>query len=192
MDKQTVTPKMANQKQTTDAKVTKLVVHYPAGESPDWVEPTHYQAYRFGIGKITRRPLVAICMNPSAARDQSSDRTVNRVISASQKLGYDGWVVFNTYPERATDAVNMDTFDQTLSHENIQVISAFLREHEITEVWGAWGDLKYEALRQGRDAILAVLKAQGIKIFHFAEPTKAGNPRHPLYLKVEAERKRYL
>ena len=117
MDKQTVIPKIANQKQPTDAKVTKLVVHYPAGESPDLVEPTHYQPYRFGIGKVTRRPLVAICMNPSAARDQSSDRTVNRVISASKKLGYDGWVVFNTYPERATDAVNMDAFDQVLSQE---------------------------------------------------------------------------
>ena len=49
-----------------------------------------------------------------------------------------------------------------------------------------------EALKQGRDAILEVLTEQGIKVFHFAPPTKAGNPRHPLYLKVEAERKRYL
>lgn len=54
------------------------------------------------------------------------------------------------------------------------------------------GDLKYEALKQGCDAILEVLAEQDIKVFHFAPPTKAGNPRHPLYLKVEAERKRYL
>ena len=86
----------------------------------------------------------------------------------------------------------MDAYDVALSQENVKVIRDFLVENGITEVWGAWGDLKYEALKQGRDAILEVLTEQGIKVFHFAPPTKAGNPRHPLYLKVEAERKRYL
>ena len=90
------------------SKVTTIVVNYPENQAPTWVEPRDYKPYRFGLGKLSKNPLVAICMNPSAARDQTSDRTVNRVISASQKLGYDGWVVFNTYPERATDAVNMD------------------------------------------------------------------------------------
>lgn len=174
------------------AKVTELIVNYPIDQSPNWVEPKVYQPYRFGIGRLSNHPLVAICMNPSAARDQTSDRTVNRVISASEKLGYDGWVVFNTYPERATDASNMDAFDQVLSQQNIAVITSFLKDNNITEVWGAWGDLKYEALRRGRDAILDVLKNQDIKVFHFADVTKAGNPRHPLYLKVEPEGKRYL
>lgn len=174
------------------SKVTTIVVNYPENQAPTWVEPRDYKPYRFGLGKLSKNPLVAICMNPSAARDQTSDRTVNRVIAASQKLDYDGWVVFNTYPERATDAVNMDEFDAGLSQENVEVIRDFLVENGITEVWGAWGDLKYEALKQGRDAILEVLAEKDIKVFHFAPPTKVGNPRHPLYLKVEAERKRYL
>ncbi|MDR1605859.1 MAG: DUF1643 domain-containing protein [Streptococcaceae bacterium] len=176
----------------TQGKVTSIVVPYPENQAPNWVEPSTYQPYRFGLGKLSKHPLVVICMNPSAARDQTSDRTVNRVIAASQKLGYDGWVVFNTYPERATDAGKMADFDPQLSQENLAVIKAFLLKNHIKEVWGAWGDLKYEALKTGRDAILALLAEQEIKVFHFANPTKAGNPRHPLYLKVEAERKRYL
>ena len=174
------------------SKVTTIVVNYPENQAPTWVEPRAYKPYRFGLGKLSKNPLVAICMNPSAARDETSDRTVNRVIAASQKLGYDGWVVFNTYPERATDAANMDEFDVILSQENVAVIKEFSIKNELKEVWGAWGDLKYEALKQGRDAILKVLAEQDIKVFHFAPPTKAGNPRHPLYLKVEVERKRYL
>ena len=173
-------------------KVTEIIVNYPENQAPNWVEPQLYHPYRFGIGKVSAHPLVAICMNPSAARDQTSDRTVNRVIAASQKLGYDGWVVFNTYPERATDASRMDEFDPVFSQKNIEVITSFLLTNQITEVWGAWGDLKYEALKHGRDAIKEMLQQHGIKIFHFADVTKAGNPRHPLYLKVEPERKRYL
>ena len=175
-----------------NSKVTTIVVNYPENQAPTWVEPRAYTSYRYGIGKLSQHPLVAICMNPSAARDDTSDRTVNRVIAASQKLGYDGWVVYNTYPERATDAANMDAYDVALSQENVKVIRDFLVKNDIKEVWGAWGDLKYEALKQGRDAIREVLAELSIKVFHFAPPTKAGNPRHPLYLKVEAERKRYL
>lgn len=174
------------------SKVTSIIVHYPDGQAPNWANPSAYKPYRFGLGKVSQHPLVAIGMNPSAARDDTSDRTVNRVIAASQKMGYDGWVVFNTYPERATNAADMDAYDAALSQENLEVMADFLVKHDIQEVWGAWGDLKYEALRQGRDAILALLADLNIKIFHFAEPTKAGNPRHPLYLKVEPERKRYL
>lgn len=74
-------------------------------------------------------------MNPSAARDNTSDRTINRVISASQKLGYDGWVVFNTYPERATNAINMDKFNKEISQSNLNILKTFLLQHNIKEIW---------------------------------------------------------
>jgi len=67
------------------------------------------------IGKQGLNPLIAICMNPSAARDDKSDRTINRIINISTKLNYDGWIVFNTYPERATDAVNLGKYNEKLS-----------------------------------------------------------------------------
>jgi hypothetical protein len=128
-------------------------------------------------------------MNPSAARDTSSDRTVNRVIAASQKLGYDGWTVFNTYPERGTDAATMSDYKPELVAQNVAVIKDYLMETGIQEVWGAWGDLKYPALQAGKQALLELFDQLGIRVFQFAPATKAGNPRHPLYLKVEAENK---
>jgi hypothetical protein len=134
-------------------------------------------------------------MNPSAAREETSDRTINRVINASVKLGHDGWVAFNTYPERATDAKDMDRIDYDMIKENVKQIESYLLAHNVKEVWGAWGNLKYEALKVGKDAILEMLNRHGIKVFYFGELTKSGNPRHPLYMASDLignDKKNYL
>ena len=64
-------------------------------------------------------------MNPSAANEEYSDRTINRIIGASQKLGYDGWIVANVYPERATNASDLDEFNLELAAENVRLIINF-------------------------------------------------------------------
>lgn len=162
-------------------KVTKNVVSFPSGFEPDYFEPKDYCGYRFALGKMGKNPLVAICMNPSAASDTVSDKTINRIISASKRLGKDGWVVFNTYPERATDAKNMEDFNEKLSDDNVKIIKRFLTEHNINEVWGAWGnDNGHEALIRGRKELLKMLNEINVKVFYYGSLTKAGNPRHPL------------
>lgn len=161
-------------------KVTKKAIKYPAGESPDFMCPSEYASFRYAIGRIGNNPLVTICMNPSAAREETSDRTINRVIGIGQKLGYDGWVVFNTYPERATDASNMDNYNESLLDDNINVIRDFIKDNNITEIYGAWGDLKYEALKNGKKKILSLLDELDVKVFYFGTLTKLGNPRHPI------------
>jgi hypothetical protein len=170
-------------------EVTKQVVPYPKGQEPTWVNPKTYQDYRYGIGRDGAKPLVVVCMNPSAARDNTSDRTVNRVISASEKLGYDGWAVFNTYPERGTDAATMADYQPELVKENVAVLRDYLVTNGVKEVWCAWGNLKYEALQEGRNAILDLFDELGIRGFQFKAANKSGNPQHPLYLKIEAENK---
>ncbi|MDR2661060.1 MAG: DUF1643 domain-containing protein, partial [Lactobacillaceae bacterium] len=97
-----------------------------------------------------------------------------------------------TYPERATDAKNITKIDKTLIEQNITIIKEFLLSNEIKEIWGAWGDLKYDPLIRGRDEIITMLKQNNIKIFHFSSLTKNGNPRHPLYLKIELQNKNYM
>lgn len=121
-------------------KVTRHSLPYPVGYEPNIIIPCDYCGHRFAIGKLGTDPLVAICMNPSAARDNYSDSTINRIIRISKDLEMDGWIVFNTYPERATNAKAIEGYNPELSKENIQVIRDFLTEHNITEIWGAWGD----------------------------------------------------
>ena len=172
-------------------KITGIGITYPEGYEPDTFNPDTYESYRYVIGKRGKNPLVAVCMNPSAARDTISDRKVNRVIQASIDFNYDGWFVVNVYPERATDANMLDEYSDTYVESNVKAVRALLHDYKIREVWGAWGNLKYKQLSQGRDALLKMLQEEKVKVFTF-HINKSGNPRHPLYLKIQKENKEYL
>jgi len=168
-------------------RITKHTLPYPVGSEPNYIIPQEYCDYRYAIGrldnsnKLHKNPLVAICMNPSAASDELSDCTINRIIKVSKELSMDGWVVFNTYPERATNADELGEYDEAKSNENINIIRNFLLENKITEVWAAWGDDNgYEPLIKGREHLISMLKSIGVKIYYYGTLTKSGNPRHPL------------
>ncbi len=162
-------------------KLTKRLLAYPNGQEPNIVYPSVYGKYRYALGKSGEKPLVAICMNPSVAREDFSDSTINRIIKLSQTLNMDGWMVFNLYPERATDATYLRIFDSTVSEENLHIIKSFLNQYDIVEVWGAWGDDKgIQALFEGKKQLLSMLKENNIKVYYFGTLTKAGNPRHPI------------
>ncbi len=177
-------------------KITKNIQKYPIGQEPDYLVPNTYKPYRFGLGKEGKNPLIAICMNPSAAKEDTSDSTINRIITISEKLGNDGWVVFNTYPERATDAKYIEEYNRQLSNENLKIIIDYLIENNIDEVWGAWGDLKYKPLIKGQKELIKLLNENGIKIFYFGTLTKKGNPGHPLQRRekweIKEDNKNYL
>ncbi len=159
-------------------KITSHSLQYPVGYEPNFIIPVDYCEYRFAIGKQVTNPLVAICMNPSAVKAELSDYTTNRI---SKDLEMDGWIVFNTYPERATNASNIEGYDEALSKQNIQVIRDFLTEHNIIEVWGAWGDdQNYSPLYKGKCELLSMLNSINVKVFYYGTLTKAQNSRHPL------------
>jgi len=178
-------------------KITKHLLLYPKGYEPDYLIPSEYSKYRFAIGKLGADPLVAICMNPSAARDESSDRTINRIIHVSQQLAMDGWVVFNTYPERATDAKSIGRYDDKISKQNIDVIRDFLIKNDILKVWGAWGDDRNcVPLISGKRQLLEMLNGIGVEVYYYGTLTNSGNPRHPLQrtekMILTTENKHYL
>ena len=174
-------------------RVTNRVLRYPDGEKPSFQCPEHYDpAKRFLLGRLGERPLVAICMNPSAASGDYSDTTVNAIVKASLKLDFDGWCIANVYPQRGTDPSEIaeQPFDEGLAEENCNVIANFLKEYKITEVWGAWGNpqKKGDPLDLGKQLLLQRLKELGVEIFYFGGLSKSGNPYHPLYLKrIKAE-----
>ncbi|GHU86607.1 hypothetical protein FACS1894153_3970 [Bacteroidia bacterium] len=169
------------------SKVTEQIVKYPIGQEPNFVIPQDYQPYRFVLGKNGTNPLLAICMNPSAAREELSDRTVNIVIKTAEKFGYDGWIVVNLYPERATDSGNMDKFNEELHRKNMEVIANVIDEYHIEKLWGAWGNMPHKNLGRAKKDLMKLLQEKNIKIFHFGKLSKSGNPHHPLYLKIEAD-----
>ncbi len=162
-------------------KVTKHVLSYPTGYEPDYIIPAKYGKYRYALGKSGSDPLVVVCMNPSAAKEDFSDKTINRIISVSKILKRDGWVVFNLYPERATKSVCLGEYDDVVGKENLAVISDFIKKNHIKDVWGAWGNSNgIKTLEVAKNSLLKMLKDYGINIFYFGTLTKSQNPRHPL------------
>ena len=176
-------------------KVTKNVYSYPEGFEPNHIVPSEYSPYRFALGRKGETPLIVICMNPSAAQDSLSDKTINRIINISRKLNMDGWMVFNLYPERATDSSKMGDFKQDISNENIQEMKNYIIEHKIKEVWGAWGDdNNIDALIKGKAQMKSMFLEIGVKVYYYGTLTKMGNPRHPLqrHEKWDFSKKEYL
>lgn len=139
----------------------------------------------------SKNHLVVICMNPSTASDKITDPTVNEIIRTMFIMGYKGFTLFNLYPERATYPKDLpeyetvtkevkDKMDKYLK-ENIDEIDKFLKDNpDITEVWGAWGDIDKKVLKLGKEEVLKLLKSRDIKVFCFCGKTKKGNPPHPL------------
>lgn len=91
----------------------------------------------------------------------------------------------NVYPERATNASDLDEFNLELAAENVRLIINFLFENGINEVWGAWGNLGHTSLQQGKELLLSSFKENDIRVYSFAPLTKWGQPIHPLNRSVK-------
>ena len=121
--------------------------HLPALEAGEYAgglwyyEPHVYMPYRFVLGKPGKRPLVCIGINPSTAQPGALDPTVKSVERLALSNGFDSWIMFNVYPQRATDPNDMDkTPDRALCDQNLLWLEAVLNQTEAT-MWAAWGTL---------------------------------------------------
>lgn len=161
------------------------MIAYPPGHEPDHWSPNPGQlSHRFALGSTagatsTNPPLIAICMNPSNAREDQSDATINRLIRASKDHGYAGWIMLNLYPERSPKPSELKKFDPVLSAANTAAIAQVLARYEATEVLGAWGNLTHLTLRRAKLDVLSTLAKLGTRVFTFDPLTNDNNPRHP-------------
>lgn len=161
------------------------MIEYLAGHEPDFWEPDPgVLSHRFALGSASKAssgapPLIAIGMNPSHAAEGNADRTVNRLIEASRRHGYAGWVMLNLYPERSPKPRELSAYDPMLSAMNCAAIERVLLRHGATEVLGAWGNMPHATLRRAKVDVQALLDRMGVRVFSWDPPTKQGNPRHP-------------
>jgi hypothetical protein len=118
-------------------------------------------------------------MNPSHAAETQADKTVNRLIEASVRHGYAGWVMLNLYPERSLKPSALSDFDAALSAMNCSAIEQVLLLHGATEVLGAWGNMPHRTLKRAKADVQALLDRMGVQVFTWDPLTKEGNPRHP-------------
>jgi hypothetical protein len=138
-------------------------------------------SYRYRLDRVwnaSRVGAVWILLNPSTATADVDDPTIRRVRSFSIREGCGSLTVLNLFGLRATDPRALRQHPDPVGPDNDQVIREELRGclGVVVCAWGVHGTL------HGRDRqILALLHGLGVTPLCLGT-TKAGQPRHPLYV----------
>lgn len=148
----------------------------------DIYSKNHDDSWRYTLGKSGARKLFVIGLNPSTATKEKSDTTVAKVEGAAIRNGFDGFVMLNLYPIRATDysALPVEVNDEAFS-ENLNRIEALVSSEPHPVIWAAWGESIYARsyFVAGAKELLSRLQRHSPSWQHFGALTRSGHPRHP-------------
>ena len=182
-----------------DTTLLELVTFQQALEaantpSPDydihkWLyAPNFYSEYRYILGTRGQNPLICIGINPSTAEPDNLDNTLKSVERIALGNGYDSFIMFNVYAQRATDPDTMERSCNALLHrENLEAFRYVLSISPKPAVWAAWGAIieKRAYLSQCVRDMVAVGQTYGAQWYCAGAITKKGHPHHPLYLRKD-------
>lgn len=163
-------------------------------DSEKWLYvPDYYADYRYILGTKGKNPLICIGINPSTAAPDDLDNTLKSVARIAEYNGYDSWIMFNVYAQRATNPDDMDTeLNEKLHRENMRAFEYILSnvgEGVSPAVWAAWGTI-IEKRGYLRDCVLDMVKLgqqYGAHWVSAGKKSKKGHPHHPLYLRKDEE-----
>lgn len=150
--------------------------------------PNTYSEYRYILGTKGRRPLVCIGINPSTAEPDNLDNTLKSVERIAHNNGYDSFIMFNVYAQRATRPEDMEReLNAALHRENMAAFEYImsLSNDAAPAVWAAWGtiiEMRDYLPSCVRDMIEIGKKYGACWYTAGARSKKAGHPHHPLYL----------
>ena len=152
--------------------------------------PDHYSEYRYVLGTRGSRPLICIGINPSTAAPDRLDNTLKSAQRVARFNGYDSFIMFNVYAQRATNPDDMEKIMNPVLHrENLKAFEWVLsRYKEPCSVWAAWGAIiaKRDYLPACVRDMAAVGSRFGVRWFTAGPRSKAGHPHHPLYLRSDS------
>ena len=154
--------------------------------------PHRYEEYRYILGTRGKNPLICIGINPSTAAPGDLDNTLKSVERIAHGNGYDSFIMFNVYAQRATDPDAMDiTRNETLHCENMEAFAHVLSLYDGSHtpaVWAAWGTIieKRDYLIPTVRDMIAVGERFGAVWYSVGARSKKGHPHHPLYLRKDA------
>ena len=150
--------------------------------------PNFYSEYRYILGTRGVNPLICIGINPSTARPDALDNTLKSVERIALGNGFDSFIMFNVYAQRATSPDDMEKQCNPLLHrENLEAFRYVLGLSENPVVWAAWGTIieKREYLPDCVRDMIAVGNARGARWYSAGKKSKKGHPHHPLYLRKD-------
>ncbi len=150
--------------------------------------PNFYSEYRYILGTRGKNPLICIGINPSTAKPDDLDNTLKSVERIAHGNGFDSFIMFNVYAQRATSPDDMEKeLNEALHRENLEAFRYVLSISEKPAVWAAWGAIiEKRKYLPGcvRDMLLAG-EEFGAEWYCAGKITKKGHPHHPLYLRKD-------
>lgn len=151
--------------------------------------PNEYVDYRYILGTRGENPLICIGINPSTAKPDDLDNTLKSVERTARFNGYDSFIMFNVYAQRATNPNDMDSCNNEFLHnENMKAFRYILssyKEGNTPAVWAAWGTIieKRPYLINCVKEMIEIGNEFGAEWFTVGKRSLKGHPHHPLYLK---------
>lgn len=159
----------------------------PSYDIDNWLYvPNIYSEYRYILGTRGKKPLICIGINPSTAAPDALDPTLQSTQRIALANGYDSFLMFNVYAQRATRPDDMEPVcNMALHKENRNAFRYLLSLSKSPCIWAAWGNIieKRSYLMDCMRDFAADGEAAGARWFTAGPLLKSGHPHHPLYLK---------
>lgn len=136
--------------------------------------------YRYDLMRVwdgTGPKITFVMLNPSTATEVQNDPTVERCERRARVLGYGAFRVTNIFAWRDTDPKGMRAAPEPVGLANDAAIrEAALWADAVLCAWGTHGAF----LNRGAQ-VETLLRATDRPLFHLGL-SKAGHPKHPLYI----------
>ena len=156
--------------------------------------PNFYSEYRYILGTRGKNPLICVGINPSTAKPDALDNTLKSVQRIADGNGFDSFLMFNVYAQRATRPDDMEKVcNLRLHEENMKAFRHLLSIGEKPAVWAAWGAIieKRKYLPACVADMLSISREYDAQWFCAGPISKKGHPHHPLYLRKDEKLKPY-
>jgi hypothetical protein len=142
------------------------------------------RAYRYQLSRTwgdESRPVVWIMLNPSTADAMADDPTVRRCAGFAKAWGFASLRVVNLFALRSTDPRGLACADPVGPANDGFILLAAQAGALVIAAWGTHGHLR------GRGAQVTRMLGEADISLDCLGVTKDGHPRHPLYVRADAE-----
>ena len=153
--------------------------------------PNRYCDYRYILGTRGSRPLICVGINPSTAAPNDLDNTLKSVERIALGNGYDSFIMFNVYAQRATRPDDMEqSCNPALHRENMAAFRWALEQTKAgaPAVWAAWGAIieKRAYLARCLSDMIRIGQELDAAWYSAGARSKKGHPHHPQYLRKDS------
>lgn len=150
------------------------------GDAPSVAVYSDCEKYRYSLTRTwddAGKRVAFVMLNPSTATEVQNDPTVERCERRARALGFGAFRVTNIFAWRDTDPRAMRKAGDPIGPANDKaILDAADWADTVVAAWGTHGE------HLGRGPVVeTLLRRSGMKLFHLGL-SKAGHPKHPLYI----------